>query len=142
MARHVLNPDTVAPPCNPTYSMAAVAESGRLLFIAGQVATDRSGRTVGADIETQTRQVFENLRLILEAAGATLDDVVNTDVFLVNVARDLEGYLRVRRGYFPENPPPSTLVQVSALVDPDYLVEVKAVAELPRQSGTATSGPR
>jgi len=110
--------------------MAAIAESRRLLFIAGQVATDRSGATVGSDIETQTRQVFENLRLILHAASATLDDVVSTDVFLVDVARDLEGYLRVRREYFPESPPPSTLVEVSALVDPDYLVEVKAVAEL------------
>jgi len=111
MARTVLNPDTVAPPCNPTYSMAALAETSRLLFIAGQVAVDRSGETVGSDIETQTRQVFENLRLILQAAGATLD-------------------LGVRREYFSENPPPSTLVEVSALVDPDYLIELKAVAEL------------
>ncbi len=130
MARTVLNPDTVAPPCNPTYSMAALAETSRLLFIAGQVAVDRSGETVGSDIETQTRQVFENLRLILQAAGATLDDVLSTDVFLVDVARDLEGYLGVRREYFSENPPPSTLVEVSALVDPDYLIELKAVAEL------------
>jgi len=130
MARTVLNPDTVAAPCNPTYSIAAIAESKRLLFIAGQVAVDRSGETVGSDIETQTRQVFENLRLILEAAGATLDDVVSTDVFLVDVARDLEGYMRVRREYFSDSPPPSTLVEVSALVDPDYLVEIKAVAEL------------
>lgn len=130
MARRVLNPDTVAPPCNPTYSIAAIAESKRLLFIAGQVAVDRSGETVGSDIETQTRQVFENLRLILEAAGATLDDVVSTDVFLVDVTRDLEGYMRVRREYFSERPPPSTLVETSALVDPDYLVEIKAVAEL------------
>lgn len=130
MARQVLNPPTVAPPCNPTYSIAAIAESKRLLFIAGQVAVDRSGETVGGDIETQARQVFENLRLILAAAGATLDDVVNTDVFLVDVGRDLEGYLKVRLEYFPENPPASTLVQTPALVHPDYLVEVKAVAEL------------
>ena len=130
MARRVLNPHTVAPPCNPTYSMAAIAESGRLLFIAGQVAVDRSGETVGDNIETQTRQVFENLRLILEAAGATLDDVVSTDVFLVSVARDLEGYMKVRQEYFSERPPPSTLVEVAALVDPDYLVEIRTVAEL------------
>jgi len=130
MARHILNPTTVAPPCNPTYSIAAIAEGERLLFIAGQVAVDRSGATVGGDIETQTHQVFENLRLILAAAGATLDDVVSTDVFLVDVARDLEGYLRVRRQYFPADPPPSTLIETPALVHPDYLVEIKAVAEL------------
>jgi enamine deaminase RidA (YjgF/YER057c/UK114 family) len=130
MAREVLNPSTVAPPCNPTYSMAAITEGKRLLFIAGQVAVDRSGALVGHDIETQARQVFENLRLILEAAGATLDDVVNTDVFLVDIARDLEGYLRVRQQYFPHNPPPSTLIQVPALVSPDYLIEIKAVAAL------------
>ncbi len=131
MARRALNPETVAPPCNPTYSIATIAESKRLLFISGQIATDASGRTVGSDIETQTRQVFENLRLILAAAEATLDDIVSTDVFLVNVGRDLADYLKVRREYFPENPPASTLVETPALVEPDYLVEIKAVAELP-----------
>ena len=135
MARRTLNPETVASPCNPTYSIATIAESKRLLFISGQVAADASGRTVGSDIETQTRQVFESLRLILAAVDATLDDVVSTDVFLVNVGRDLAGYLKVRGEYFPENPPASTLVETPALVRPDYLVEIKAVAELPAPGG-------
>lgn len=131
MARKPVNPKTVCPPVSPTYSHATVAESRRLLFIAGQVGVDAAGNVVGDDIETQTRQVYENLRLILESVGAGLDHILSTDVFMVNVERDLSGYLQVRREYFPTNPPASTLLQVTGLVSPEYLVEVKAVAELP-----------
>jgi 2-iminobutanoate/2-iminopropanoate deaminase len=130
MARKPLNPDTVSRPVSPTYSHAAIAEGKRLLFIAGQCGIDAEGNTVGDDIITQTRQAYENIRLILASVGATLDDVLHTDVFMVNVQRDLEGYLEVRREYFPQKPPPSTLVGVTCLVAPEYLVEVKAVAEL------------
>ncbi len=133
MARQTINPETVCRPVSPTYSHAAVAGTGRMLFIAGQVATDGGGRCVDGGIEEQTAQVYENIRLILEAAGASLDDVLHTDVFMLSIERDLEGYLRVRRAVFPTNPPPSTLVQVNALVSPEYLVEVKAVAELPSE---------
>ncbi len=133
MARRVINPETVCRPVSPTYSHASVASTGRLLFIAGQVATDIKGRCVGDDIRTQTAQVYTNIRLILEAAGATLDNVLHTDVFMVDVDRDLEGYLEVRKGVFTHNPPPSTLVQVGRLVAGEYLVEVKAVAELPAE---------
>lgn len=129
MARNPVNPDTVCPPVSPTYSHAAIA-TGSLIFVAGQVANDANGELVGTDIETQTRQVYENIRLILEAAGATLDDILHTDVFMVDVERDLAGYLKVRKEAFPANPPPSTLVQVQSLVAPEYLVEVKVVAEI------------
>ncbi len=120
-------PDQVAP----TFSQAAIAEGKRLVFISGQVGMTASGDSAGDDITSQTRQAFENLRLILESLGASLDDIVATDVFMVNIERDLEGYLEVRREYFPENPPASTLVQIQRLVAPEYLVEIKAIAELP-----------
>jgi 2-iminobutanoate/2-iminopropanoate deaminase len=131
MARRPVNPDTVSAPVSPTYSHATIAESRRLVFIAGQVAVNAEGELVGQDIETQTQQIYENIRLILEALDASLDHILSTDVFMVDVERDLEGYLRVRREIFTTNPPASTLVQVTALVAPEYLVEVKAVAELP-----------
>ncbi|MFP3903419.1 MAG: RidA family protein [Armatimonadota bacterium] len=130
MARKI-NPDNFPDPVSPTYSHAAISEGGQIIFLAGQVAVDEDGRCVGEDIEAQTRRVYENVRLILESLGASLDDVLHTDVYMVNVERDLEGYLKVRQSCFPENPPPSTLVQVQSLVAPEYLVEVKAVAELP-----------
>ncbi len=95
------------------------------------MAVNAEGELVGQDIETQTQQIYENIRLILEALDASLDHILSTDVFMVDVERDLEGYLRVRREIFTTNPPASTLVQVTALVAPEYLVEVKAVAELP-----------
>ena len=130
MARKPINPDTVCRPVSPTYSQAAIAAGKRLIFLSGQCGLDIEGNTVGTDIRSQTRQTFENIRLILASVGATLDDILHTDVFMVNVQRDLEGYLEVRREYFPQNPPPSTLVGVTCLVAPEYLVEVKAVAEL------------
>ncbi len=130
MARKAINPQTVCRPVSPTYSHATIAEGKRLVFIAGQVATDVDGNTVGDDIQTQTRQAYENIRLILEAVGGSMNDILHTDVFMLNVQRDLQGYLSVRREFFPDNPPASTLVQVQALVSPEYLVEVKAVAEL------------
>ena len=131
MARQPVTPKTVCAPVSPTYSHATIADGKRLLFIAGQVAVDAEGELVGQDIEAQSRQVYENLRLILEAVGASLDDILSTDVFMVNVQRDLEGYLRIRQEYFPARPPASTLVEVTGLVSPEYLVEVKAVSELP-----------
>lgn len=129
MARKPVNPATVCPPVSPTYSHAAIA-TGRLVFIAGQVATNANGELAGTDIKTQTRQVYENIRLILEAVGATFDDILHTDVFMVDLKRDLEGYLKVRKDVFPQNPPPSTLVQVQSLVAVEYIVEVKVVAEI------------
>lgn len=126
-----INPETVARPVSPTYSQAAITETGRLMFIAGQVGVDADGNLVGDDIEAQTRQAYENIRLILQAEGIDLDHVLHTDVFLVDVQSDLDGYLAVRKDVFPKDPPPSTLVEVQSLVSPEYRVEVKAVAELP-----------
>ncbi len=136
MARKPVNPKSVSHiqsalyPLSPTFSQATIAEGKRLIFISGQVGMAPNGNSVGDDIKSQTRQLFENLRLILESVGATLDDILETDVFMVNIERDLDGYLEVRREYFSENPPASTLVEVQRLVDAQYLVEVKAVAEL------------
>lgn len=130
MARKI-NPQSVARPVSPTYSQAAISETGRLLFIAGQVGVDADGNLAGEDIEAQARQAYENIRLILESEGASMAAVLHTDVFLINVERDLDGYLAVRKEVFAQDPPPSTLLQVQSLVAPEYLVEVKAVAELP-----------
>ena len=136
MARKPINPKSVSHfqsvlyPLSPTFSQATIAEGKHLIFISGQVGRAPDADSVGDDIKSQTRQVFENLRLVLESVGATLDDILETDVFMINIERDLDGYLEVRREYFPENPPASTLVEVQRLVDPQYLVEVKAVAEL------------
>lgn len=104
--------------------------AGDLLFIAGQVARDREGRTVGlGDAAAQAEQAFRNIGAILEAAGVTFDNVVNLRVYLTDM-RYLEAVGQVRRRFMREPYPASASVQVVALAEPDLLVEVEAVAVL------------
>ncbi len=107
----------------------AVAASGRLVAIAGQVALDQEGNLDGpGDPRTQAERIFENIRLALAAAGATFADVIKlnyyaTDISMLPVVRE------VRDRYVDtDRPPASTAVQVAALVRPEFLLEVEALA--------------
>ena len=128
--KRAVNPKTVHGTWG-LYSHAVVA--GNFMFISGQVALDESEKVVGKDIETQTEQVMKNLERILQAEGATFDDIVKIRVNLVNLA-DRPGFHKIRRKYFKDNLPASTLVMVTSLIDKDLLVEVEAVAYLPTKS--------
>jgi 2-iminobutanoate/2-iminopropanoate deaminase len=126
------NPDTVAAPVG-TYSQAVRVETGDAVWIhvSGQIAIDRAGNLVGpGDLRAQTRQVFENLRAILEAHGATFADVVKIGTYLTTLD-DIAGMREVRSEYLTSEPPASTAVQVVALVDPDALIEIDLVAVVP-----------
>jgi len=108
-----------------------VVKAGRLVFVSGCVATDAQGRTVGGgDVLAQARQVHENLKTCLAAAGATFADVCKVTVFLRNVA-DREKVNVARQEYFGAHRPASTLVEISRLVREDLLVEIEATAVLP-----------
>ena len=126
------NPDTVAAPMG-TYSQAVRVETGDAVWIhvSGQIAIDREGSLVGpGDIRAQTRQVFENLKAILEANGATFADAVKIGTYLTTLY-DLAGMREVRSEYLTSEPPASTAVQVVALVVPDALIEIDLVAVVP-----------
>jgi len=126
------NPDTVAAPVG-TYSQAVRVETGDAVWIhvSGQIAIDLEGNLVGpGDLRAQTRQVFENLRAILEAHGATFADVVKIGTYLTTLD-DLAGMREVRSEYLTAEPPASTAVQVVALVVPDALIEIDLVAVVP-----------
>jgi reactive intermediate/imine deaminase len=111
------------------YTDAVLA--GRSLYVSGQVAFDADGNVVGrADVVEQTRQVFRNMKRVLDAAGASPADVVKVTVYLLDVA-DRARINPVRREFFGEHRPASTLVEIGALVHPDLLVEIDAVAVLP-----------
>src|SRR5918996_3640405 len=128
-----LNPEAVHPPVG-NYSHAVRVESTDAVWIhvSGQVALDRDGQLVGpGDLRAQTRQVFENLKAILEANGALFADVVKTTTYLTTLD-NLAGMREVRAEYLPEEPPASTAVQISALVLPEALIEVDAIAVVPR----------
>lgn len=123
-----LNPRGLSAPPGGIYSH--VVKAGGIIFISGQLARDAEGNVVGAgDAASQYRQVLSNVKTALSAAGATLSNVVKTTTYVVG-----EGNLaaiRAAREQSLETPAPaSTMVVVAALANPDFLVEVDAVAVL------------
>lgn len=114
-------------PPSPGYTQAVRA--GNTIYIAGQVAVDRSGNVVGkGDFRAQVQQVFENLKAALEASGASFKDVVKMNSYFVDMTQ-LAAFREVRDKYIDTgNPPASTAVQVSRLFREDFLVEIEAIA--------------
>src|SRR6202035_1238435 len=113
---------------NGHFSQATTIEArGKLVFISGMTARRPDGSIAGiGNIEEQTRQVCENVKAAVEAAGGTLADVCRVDVYV----RNIENFAiihKVRREFFP-SPPASTLVEVSKFTHPDYLIEMSAIA--------------
>ena len=128
MAKQQIRTSSLAEPKGP-FSQAIVVEAkGRLVFVSGMTARRPDGKLTGiGDVEEQTRQVCENIRTALEAAGGTLADVCRVDVYLRNIG-DRERVNKVRRQFFGSPPPASTMVEVSKLASPEYLVEISAIA--------------
>jgi enamine deaminase RidA (YjgF/YER057c/UK114 family) len=122
-----INPDTMHRPTGYTHVVEVTA--GRPVYVAGQVAIDPAGEVVGVgDIRAQARQVFENLRMALQAVGAGFDQVVKLNLYLVD-ATQLPAVREVRDEYVDtRQPPASTAVEVRRLVREDLLIEVEAVA--------------
>ena len=116
----------------PVSHFTHVVRAGRLVFVSGCVATDAQGRVVGGhDVVAQTRQVHENIKHCLAAAGATFADVCKVTVFLRNIG-DREKVNIIRKEYFGAHRPASTLVEISRLAVPGARIEVEAVAVLAR----------
>ena len=105
-----------------------VTNATTTLYIAGQLARDDQGRTVGVgDIRAQTEQVIKNLQTILRAEGADLGNLVKLSVFTTDM-RHFEAISEVRRRYFSGDLPVSTIVQVVALSQPDLMIEIEGIA--------------
>lgn len=128
MHRQVVAVPAIAAPRG-QYSHAVMAR-GRTLYVAGQLPIDADGEVVGTDAATQAQQVLSNLSAVLDAASASLADVVKTTVYLTD-RDDRAAVGRVRRAYFADDPPANTLLIVAGLADPRYLVEIDAIAVLP-----------
>jgi enamine deaminase RidA (YjgF/YER057c/UK114 family) len=111
------------------YSQVVEVRGGRTLYISGQIAVDSSGNLLGSgDFNAQVKQVFANLKARLDESGASFNDVVKLNFYLVD-ADNLQIVRDIRDTYVNgENPPASTLVVVKQLVRPDLLVEVDAIA--------------
>lgn len=112
------------------YSQTVVTD-GKLIFISGQISVNAKGETVGkGDVRAQTIQVFENIKLQLAQAGASFTDVIKLNYYVVNYKPEDGAMIReVRKKFLSATAPPaSTLVGVSALFSPDYLIEIEAIA--------------
>ncbi len=107
-----------------------VTSARTTLYLAGQLARDENGQTVGVgDIRAQTAKVIENIRTILRAEGGDLRNVVKLTVYTTDM-RYFDAISEVRRRYFTDDLPASTIVEVSKLAQPDLLIEIEAVAAL------------
>lgn len=126
MARRIVSTPLAPRPVGP-YSQGVVA--GGWLFVSGQIPIDpETGELVAGDFREQTRRVLENLKAVVEAAGASLGDVVKVTVYLTDISRFQE-FNEVYREYFPREPPARVVVQVAGLPKGAEL-EVEAIAYL------------
>ena len=112
------------------YKMATRLEGGRLVYISGQVAWDAGGNIAGkGDIRVQARQVFQNLRQVLQAAGGDLQDLMKITTYITKL-EDFPGVAEVRSEVFQGELPASTLIVVKSLFHPDFLIEVEGIAAI------------
>ena len=114
------------------FSMAAMPGDGQLVFLKGQVALDPDGALVGdGDMRAQLHQVLQNIEAVLAGLGGEMGDVVS----LTQHTTDIEAFMAcgdIRQGFFAEPYPVTTTIEVSRLYRPDVLIEITAIAEIPR----------
>jgi enamine deaminase RidA (YjgF/YER057c/UK114 family) len=127
-----LNPPELGAP--PGYSQIVAVQASRIIFIAGQTSLNRDGELVGRnDFAAQAEQVFRNLGAALQAVGCTASNLVKLTVFLRDMGH-LPTYREARNRFFATVTPPAapavTLIEVSKLYGPDFLIEIEAVAAI------------
>jgi enamine deaminase RidA (YjgF/YER057c/UK114 family) len=126
-----VNPSGVWSPFG-AFSMAVIQGDGQVVHLKGQVSLDRNGEVVGPnDMRAQLRKVFENIRDVLSSMGGQMSDVVS----LVHYATDIEQFMGagdIRKEFLAAPYPVTTTVEVKRLYRPDLMIEITAVAEIPR----------
>lgn len=131
MNKYVVSPETVWDPGAQLLSQCVVVEQvAKTLYLSGQTAITADGQFAGVDdIDAQIRLSFENIRLILDAAGGTLDNVVKLTVYFQDLG-NLDTYTAILGQLYPETRPAQTVVEVARLAMPELLIEIDAVAVL------------
>ncbi|MFB0842068.1 RidA family protein [Paenibacillus oleatilyticus] len=121
------NPQSM-PPAN-GYTQVVEVRNGRTIYVSGQVAMNQNGKLVGpGDLAAQTRQVFENIKAALESSGVSFNDVVKLTFFVTDIAQ-MQIVRDIRDSYVnTKNPPASSAVEVSKLVNEHFLIEIEAIA--------------
>ncbi len=111
-------------------NLSAATRFGNLVFVSGQTGRHPVTGDVGKDVREQTRNILERIKLILGAAGTSLDNVLTATTYLTNV-RDVAAYNEEHAKYFPTNKPARTTVTVAALNSPELLIEITVTACIP-----------
>jgi enamine deaminase RidA (YjgF/YER057c/UK114 family) len=131
-SKEFINPKALLSP--PGYSHAAKVNKGTMVYLAGQVPCDVSGKLVGAgNVEAQAEQVYSNIKTAIEAAGGTMADIVKLTTFILAEVdpANMPKLRAVRERYVNSaHPPASTLVYISRLAQPGWLIEIEAVAAI------------
>src|SRR5690348_1695451 len=132
MPKREVTTDRIRKPSG-VFSQATVIEAtGRIVFISGMTARRPDGTIAGiGNITEQTKQVLENIKSAVEAAGGAMDDVCRVDVYVRNMEHFKEIHA-VRSQYFKAPLPASTMVEICKMTSPDYLIEINAIAVLPQ----------
>ncbi len=130
MPKHQITSPKLARPSGHFSQATMIEAKGRLVFLSGMTARKADGTMAGiGDIEVQTRQVCENLKAAIEAAGGTMDDICRVDVYIRNMEH-FDAIHKVRRQYFNPPAPASTMVEVTKMTSPEALIEISAIAVL------------
>ncbi|QCI67592.1 RidA family protein [Phreatobacter stygius] len=131
MAKQKITSAKLAQPNGHFSQATTIAARGKLVFLSGMTARRADGSIAGVgDVSEQTRQVCENLKAAIEEAGGTLDDICRVDVYVRNMEH-FDAIHKVRREYFTGIAPASTMVEITKMTSPDYLIEINAIAVLP-----------
>jgi enamine deaminase RidA (YjgF/YER057c/UK114 family) len=125
------NPPDVWAPFG-AFSMGVIQGDGQIVYLKGQVSLNKAGEVVGkGDMQAQTRQTLENIQTVLRSAGGEMGDVVALTQHVTDIKKFMETGA-IRREFFAAPFPVTTTVQVVALYHPDLMVEITAIAEIPR----------
>ena len=128
MKKQQIRTDKIREPVGHFSQAIAIEAKGKLVFLSGMTARRPDGSIAGiGDVEAQTRQVCENLKSAVEAAGGTMDDICRVDVYVRNMEH-FDKIHKVRREYFKAPAPASTMVEVTKMVSAEYLIEINAIA--------------
>ena len=133
MSKEFVNPNSLFPSLQHGFSQVVIATGRKMVFVSGQTAWDAQENIVGGDsVLEQARQAFRNLEKAMEAAGGTLKDIVALRICVVDYQAESGTAVGIalREFFSPENPPASTWIGISALANPEFLIEIEATAVL------------
>tara|TARA_B100000315_G_scaffold212312_1_gene209623 strand:- start:1644 stop:2036 length:393 start_codon:yes stop_codon:yes gene_type:complete len=127
MVNRILRPTGVWKSDQFAFSQGIKSDGINLVFVSGQVGIDPSGKIVGDDVGAQIKQSFENMKMVLQEAGASFSNVAKLNAYMTNI-EDLPKYSEIMTTYFPDGFPAQTVVEVKKLALPEFKVEIEATA--------------